>query len=89
MLWRYGLTPADLDKMRSDQKGCCAICGLDESQGVTRRNRTYLAVDHCHTTLKIRKLLCHACNILLGQARESASILTNAILYLKEHTQQR
>jgi hypothetical protein len=44
-----------------------------------------LAVDHCHTTGKIRGLLCSKCNPALGAFNDNIEILNSAIKYLKEY----
>ncbi len=73
-------------KLMFEQQGhVCAICKNPE----TRKSRTpgnvcRLAIDHCHSTNKIRGLLCHACNIILGKAKDSIEILESAIAYLKK-----
>lgn len=54
----------------------CAICGIDPLP--TRR----LSIDHDHATDEIRGLLCGNCNLMLGRARDSVEILTNALKYL-------
>jgi hypothetical protein len=41
-----------------------------------------LKVDHCHKSRKIRGLLCHKCNVLLGMCLDNKKILRNAIIYL-------
>jgi len=41
-------------------------------------------VDHCHTSNKIRGLLCTNCNTSLGGFKESVSNLENAVKYIKE-----
>jgi hypothetical protein len=71
----YGITLDDYNKMYEEQNGCCAICGKSES----------LAVDHDHSTGKIRALLCHKCNKGLGLFDECPSILSNAISYVTAH----
>jgi hypothetical protein len=53
---RYGLKPSDVDAMRSQQGGVCAIC-----KGEMRRE----CIDHDHATGVVRGLLCHSCNIKL------------------------
>ena len=55
----YGISAEDFDAMLTEQNGCCAICG-NKDDG--RR----LHVDHCHTTGKVRGLLCSPCNTKLG-----------------------
>lgn len=63
-----------------EQKGGCAICGLPDDGGKK------LAVDHCHTTLCTRGLLCRRCNMMLGCAEDSVKILQQAIEYLRKTT---
>jgi hypothetical protein len=36
-------------------------------------------IDHDHKTNKVRGLLCHACNLTLGLARDNVEILANLI----------
>ena len=78
----YGITPAIYQEMLSSQGDCCAIC---KSPGrVIRRNQRFaLHVDHCHKTGKVRGLLCHNCNTILGSAGDDVKILEKAIGYLK------
>jgi hypothetical protein len=45
-------------------------------------------IDHDHTSGKIRSLICHHCNILIGMSRENTSILNSAIEYLEHHRLQ-
>jgi len=52
----YNLSAEDHSKMLSEQGGKCAICEKD----------TALVVDHCHTSGKVRALLCTKCNLCLG-----------------------
>jgi hypothetical protein len=79
LLRRYGITSNQFDVMLEDQCGRCAICGTHfESSRNTH-------VDHCHTTKKVRALLCNHCNIMIGMAKESVQILENAVHYLNLH----
>jgi hypothetical protein len=59
-LKRFNLTQEKLDAMEANQNGNCAIC-----KRPPRASRT-LAIDHNHTTGKIRGLLCGTCNTRLG-----------------------
>lgn len=70
---RYGITIADYQAMYERQGGKCAICGTSEEK---------LVVDHNHKTGKVRELLCHLCNAMIGCAREDIAILTAAVAYL-------
>lgn len=72
----YGITIDDYDSMYEKQEGLCYIC---------KEHNERLCVDHCHTTTKVRKLLCNKCNTALGLFREDTSILLNAIMYISEH----
>jgi hypothetical protein len=82
----FGITMDDYDRMLEDQKGVCAICGLPET---TRRKGTLLrlSVDHCHTTGKVRALLCGYCNPALGAFKDSPALLNKAIEYLSKHSE--
>lgn len=74
---QYGITLAQYNEMLEAQDYKCAICGNeDEVEG--RR----LAIDHCHTTGKIRGLLCGKCNRGLGLFYDNTTALAKAIKYL-------
>ncbi len=73
----YGLTPEDYEALFDGQSGCCPICGLTLPEGKNTH------VDHDHKTGVVRGLLCHHCNMLLGQARDSKEVLRAAIAYLE------
>lgn len=75
---RYGLTVQDYEAMLRRQGFRCAICGTEEC--ATGRN---LAVDHCHTTGKVRGLLCANCNRGIGSLKDSEELLQRAIEYLQ------
>ena len=68
----YGITPEEYDQMLEEQNGC-GICGKKFSS---------YHVDHCHDTGKVRGILCHNCNIMLGHSFDDITTLTNAITYL-------
>ncbi len=56
--YRYGLTLEQYDQMFKNQDGVCKIC--------RKAHRKFLYVDHCHTTEKIRGLLCPRCNSFMA-----------------------
>ena len=70
----YVMSGQEYDKMAIAQDNRCAIC----KQLWHKR----LDVDHCHTTGKIRGLLCGNCNRGLGLFRENRAFLFSAIEYL-------
>ena len=57
----YGITLEDYNVLFERQQGCCAICEKHQVEF-----KTILNVDHCHTTGKVRALLCTKCNVGLG-----------------------
>ena len=81
LIYRYNATPAVVYRLIREQNNKCAICGKEETGGMR------LALDHNHTTGKVRALLCRNCNKMIGCAKEDISILAKAIEYLKKHNQ--
>ena len=59
----YGITVDDYNRMYEAQRGVCKICGTTEPKTAGGR---YFVVDHCHTTGKVRGLLCNVCNVAVG-----------------------
>src|SRR5687768_10579045 len=55
---RYGLSLLDFELILKEQCNKCAICAK-EFEGRPH-------VDHCHTSTKVRGLLCKHCNLALG-----------------------
>jgi hypothetical protein len=53
--------------------GLCGICRL--------ACKPY--IDHCHTTGKIRGLLCNQCNTAIGLMKENLDTLRMAVQYLE------
>lgn len=72
---KYGLSQIDVERMLLKQRGQCAICETEISF-------TTLAIDHCHSTGKVRGALCPPCNSALGFFRDNEQYLRKAILYL-------
>ena len=75
----YGITYDDYTKMLDQQSNACSICKSKISS--TRTSRLF--VDHCHTTGKVRGLLCSSCNHGLGLFKDSPTLLKRAIGYLE------
>lgn len=74
---RYGITLADYEKMLADQNGKCKICAADKAGNTGQ----CFAVDHCHSTGKVRGLLCIKCNARLGWLERH---MNAALSYLHE-----
>jgi hypothetical protein len=75
----YGITLEDFKRMSEEQNHLCFIC----NRPGTNRWNNKLAVDHCHVTGKIRKLLCDKCNKGLGQFDDNPELLLLAANYIK------
>lgn len=75
----YGITLVQYNQMLTEQTGLCALCA--ERPDTERR----MHVDHDHATGRVRALLCHHCNLLLGNAKDSPTRLRQAIEYLERH----
>lgn len=73
---RYGLEPEQYSDFLEKQGWKCAICktpiGLEKTGHV----------DHCHSTNKVRGILCFLCNTGLGKFKDNVEILEEAIRYL-------
>ena len=76
----FGITVDQYEAIAKQQNDCCAICGTPQLE-----LRRKMAVDHDHVTGKVRALLCHNCNVGLGNFKDSEQILTKAIKYLYDH----
>lgn len=79
-LRKYGLTLKCYEKMEKKQKGLCLICKGEEPS-----KKKKLVVDHCHSTGKVRGLLCSKCNQGLGYFMDDIQSLKIAIKYLKKN----
>ena len=76
----YGIGLVEYNEILNSQGGVCAGCGIEPEK--THRKRLF--VDHCHSTGKIRGLLCQQCNTALGMVKDNPEILMGLIVYLKE-----
>lgn len=74
--WRYGITLEQYNSLPQE----CGICGTKEAG---RGHKMF--VDHCHTSGKVRGLLCNSCNRGLGFLGEAN--LEKAIQYLEQSKQ--
>lgn len=73
----YGITLDQFNDLFRLQGSVCAICKGGESTGKNWH------VDHCHNTDKIRGILCHSCNLMIGHAEDNTKTLLAAVEYLK------
>lgn len=73
---KYGMSPADYDKLVAAQDNRCAIC-LEAPKA-----NMNLCIDHDHASGLIRGLLCHGCNRGIGLLKDSATNLNRAASYV-------
>jgi hypothetical protein len=73
----YGLSKLDVFQMLKKQNCQCVICSINIQNGYH--------VDHCHSTKKVRSLLCQKCNQAIGLLQESELLFFKAAEYIKEH----
>jgi hypothetical protein len=82
--YKYGITLEQYNQKVSEQDNKCHICTQTET-ATLRGKIKRLAVDHCHKTGHVRKLLCDRCNSLLGIANDDLELLQKAINYIKDN----
>ena len=83
---KYGITLDEKDALLAERGGCAA-CGATETTGHGWHT------DHDHACCPgqrscgkcVRGILCHACNVTLGQSKESIERLESLINYLRRH----
>lgn len=75
--YKYGLSIEDVDKLIHDQENKCLGCQEEFTEIL------YPCVDHCHTTNKVRGILCNPCNMSLGILKDSPATLRRLADYLE------
>lgn len=76
--YKFKITLEEYNRKLLEQNGVCAICKKTEK-------KKQLAVDHCHTTGRVRGLLCSHCNQALGHFKDDLATLKTAIEYLEKY----
>lgn len=77
---RYGLPAGAYAEMLERQQFRCFACNRHQDEF-----KRSLAIDHCHRTGKVRRLLCGNCNQALGHARDDPRLLRLLALYVEFH----
>jgi hypothetical protein len=85
----YGIDLEDYNRMFAEQNGVCAACGFPESriEAKTKKPKN-LAVDHCHTTGRVRGLLCHYCNSALGLLKDDPARVAGLLAYAQRQQEE-
>lgn len=87
LLYAYGLTVEEYDRMFDAQKGRCAVCGGESANSGRARSNMSFCVDHDHVTGHVRGLLCHTCNRGIGMLNDDPNVLESAARYIRHHRQ--
>jgi hypothetical protein len=74
---KYGLTLQTFNNLFAQQNYQCAGCKTREPG-----DRGWV-VDHDHKTKKVRGILCHHCNTILGHAKDRQETLIFLVTYLQ------
>lgn len=82
--YNYGLSYDEYVRMIFNCEQKYEICGIKSK--IQEVDNINLFVDHNHVIKKIRGLLRHKCNSLLGYCGENIQNLKNAIIYLQERS---
>lgn len=78
ILRSYGLSRDDYLKIVESQGGLCPIC----REPLNCSDSKSVHVDHCHSTGKVRGILCAWCNKGLGHFRDNDEALVRAASYV-------
>ena len=78
---KFGMSPQEYVAILRKQKGVCAICRSKERS----KNKRELSIDHDHVSGNTRGLLCHACNMGIGNLKDNKVLCYRAYRYLKKH----
>ena len=81
VLREYGATLSFISDILDEQKGCCKVCGKSL---VVPESKSNYHIDHCHTTGKVRGLLCGNCNLALGLMYDNTLLLRSLLKYLED-----
>lgn len=74
---RYNITLKEYNEMLKLQDYKCKIC-----KSITPGGKGNFKIDHCHSTGKVRGLLCNSCNVTLGLVNDDITRLKKLINYL-------
>jgi Recombination endonuclease VII/NUMOD3 motif len=75
----YGVSLDWYDKRLAEQNGVCAVCGAPPFG-----KKKFLDVDHCHTTMRTRGLLCPRCNMAVERIDTVPDWIGRVQSYLKD-----
>lgn len=73
---KFGIGLYQYQIILKEQNGKCYLCGQQDFRN--------LAVDHCHKTGEVRRLLCTNCNTGLGKFKDDSNLLRKAAQYVEQ-----
>lgn len=84
---RFGVTLNEVNSMLAIQNGRCAniACGTEISIH-PKDNQKKAIVDHCHTTGRVRSMMCQRCNTTLGHVEDTQSVIFGLLDYLNKYS---
>lgn len=78
----YGITQAEVDTLFALHNDCCHCCGIPVSRHLSGAKKIEVGhIDHCHSSGKVRGILCSHCNAGLGLLRDRPDL---AVAYLEK-----
>ena len=80
---KYNLTLEEVHALLASQDGKCALCAVEVKFGTGFSKSAH--VDHCHTTNKVRGILCGNCNTALGKLGDSVESIKKVLEYLEKN----
>lgn len=79
---RYGITLLEVVAIAEAQEYRCPICNKECKFLAGNKDDAYV-IDHCHSTKKVRGLICATCNRGLGLFYDNPDMLVSAAAYLR------
>lgn len=79
---KYGVDFIWFDEQFDRQNNSCATCNKP-LEWTNKQNTPH--VDHCHSTGKVRGILCNRCNTVLGLCEDNKELFKNLTGYLECH----
>ena len=70
----------DGSELIDQQNGACAICGIPFANLASHK----IHIDHCHVSGIVRGVLCSACNVALGLAKDNPETLRAMATYVEK-----
>ena len=78
----YNFPPELFEERFIEQGNCCAIC-----KAIVAGGRGAFHADHDRQTNQPRGVLCHNCNVALGNFKDNPELLQIAIEYLNKYSE--